>query len=163
VKEGFGYMPNKNRVRVRISNTSEDILHFSLQGLLASGYTLALNTTLGTLSLLKIEDHLPHVVREQQFSANEMAVLLPLLEAYPYHCPHEVLYASLTYHNVTDERVSQCRNLLHDADAAGILSDQMKPVRNILSRTRLKLEELGIGIASIMDTGYILMEPKKQR
>ena len=38
--------------------TTEEVLHFSLQGLLPPGHTLALNPTLGTLShLMCKQDH----------------------------------------------------------------------------------------------------------
>jgi hypothetical protein len=33
----------------------------------------------------------------------------------------------------------------------------MRPVRNVLSRTRLKVRSFGIEISSILETGYVLM------
>ncbi len=66
---------------------NEEILHFSLQGLLPVGHSLALNTTLGTLSHLVCKQDRPHMLMEQQFTTSEICVLMPLLEAYPYYCP----------------------------------------------------------------------------
>ena len=39
----------------------------------------------------------------------------------------------------------------------------MRPVRNVLSRTRLKTRAFGIEISSILETGYILMYVSQRR
>src|ERR1700736_833679 len=59
-----------------LQDNSEEVLHFSLQGLLPSGHTLALNTTLGTLSHLTCKDDRPMMLMEQQFTTSEICVLL---------------------------------------------------------------------------------------
>src|SRR5437588_6356658 len=81
----------------RMRFSGEDILHFSLQGVLPSGHLLAVNPLLGTLSYIVNEDHHPRLVMQQQFTAGEMSVLMPLLEAYPYYCPYETLLAGFQY------------------------------------------------------------------
>jgi len=147
-----------------LQESNEEILHFSLQGLLPVGHSLALNTTIGTLSHLVCKQDRPHMLTEQQFTTSEICVLMPLLESYPYYCPYEVLVASFNTGRVTDTAVERCRERLQEAQEAGIWDQEMRPVRNVLSRTRLKTRAFGIEISSILETGYILMYmPNKQR
>lgn len=148
------------KVKPPISHLREDneeVLHFSLQGLLPTGHTLALNTSLGTLSLLVCKQDRPHMLSEQQFTTSEICVLMPLLESYPYYCPYEVLLASFNSGRITESTVERCRQRLQDAQEAGVWDQEMRPVRNVLSRTRLKTRTFGIEISSILETGYILM------
>jgi len=46
---------------------------------------------------------------------------------------------------------------LHEAQVEGIWDQEMRPVRNVLSRARLKMRAFRIEISSILETGYILM------
>ena len=105
VKTPISYMQENN----------EEVLHFSLQGLLPAGHTLALNTTLGTLSHLVCKQDRPHMLMEQQFTTSEICVLLPLLEAYPYDCPYEVLLASFNSGRVNETTIARCRKRLQEA------------------------------------------------
>jgi hypothetical protein len=139
-----------------VQENTEEVLHFSLQGLLPPGHTLALNAPLGTLSHLVCKQDRPHMLMEQQFTTSEICVLLPLLEAYPYYCPYEVLLASFNG-RVTEATIARFRQRLQEAQEAGIWDIEMRPVRNVLSRTRLKTRAFGIEISSILETGYILM------
>ena len=140
-----------------VQDNEEEFLHFSLQGLLPTGHSLALNTTLGTLSHLVIEQDRPHMLQEQQFTTSEISVLMPLLESYPYYCPYEVLLASFNNGRVNEVTIARSRERLLEAQEAGIWDQEMRPVRNVLSRTRLKTRVFGIEISSILETGYILM------
>ncbi|GHO46465.1 hypothetical protein [Ktedonospora formicarum] len=146
-----------------VQDIDEEVMHFSLQGLLAPGHTLALNTTLGTLSHLTSKHDLPYMLMEQQFTTSEICVLLPLLESYPYYCPYEVLLASFTSGRVTETTIERCRLRLQEAQEAGVWDQEMRPVRNVLSRTRIKTRPFGIEISSILETGYILMFAAKRR
>lgn len=136
---------------------NEDILHFSLQGLLPTGYTLALNPILGTLCQIVVNQDRPQMTMEQQFSNSEVSVLLPLLESYPYYCPYDQLLASFTYGKVTETTVERCRQHLQEAMEEGVWDSEMRPMRNVLSRTRLKARAFGMEISSIVETGYILL------
>ena len=123
----------------------------------------ALNTTLGTLSHLAfVQDH-PRMLAEQQFTTSEICVLMPLLEAHPYYCPYEVLLASFNNGRITETAVARCRERLEEAAEAGVWDQEMRPVRNVLSRTRLKTRTFGIEISSILETGYILMYIAQKR
>lgn len=141
----------------------EEILHFSLSPILPLGNKLALNLTLGTLSHMSIRDKEPFLVMEQQFTVSELCVLLPLLDAHPYYCPYEVLLASFNNGHVAEEQVEKCRERLQEALEEGVWDNEMRPVRNVLSRTRLKTRMFGIEISSILETGYILMYVAQRR
>jgi hypothetical protein len=153
----------KAAVNHRMRLSVEDILHFSL-GILPEGHTLAVNPTLGTLSYIINDGDYPRLVMQQQFTSGEMSVLLPLLEAFPYYCPYETLLANFQYGHVTEATVERCREQLQEAQEEGIWDQEMRPMRNVLSRTRLKLRSFGIEISTIVETGYILMYmPERKR
>src|SRR5436305_8442654 len=140
-----------------LKQSPEDIVHFTLKGLLPPGHMLALNTALGTLSLISHSIEGAKLLAEQQFTNSEICVLKPLLESYPHFCPYEVLLASFNSGLVTEQAIDRCRERLQEAQEAGVWDQEMRPVRNVLSRTRLKTRAFGIEISSILETGYILM------
>lgn len=146
-----------NTSNYRFKQDNDKIFHFSLQDSLPAGHLLALNVSLGTLSYIISESDAPRLVMQQQFTNNEMSVLLPLLELFPYYCPYEVMFASFYNGNTAEATVLRCRRRLQEALEAGILDQEMRPVRNVLSRTRIKMRDFGIDISSILETGYILM------
>ncbi|HKV00500.1 MAG TPA: hypothetical protein VJQ26_00165 [Ktedonobacteraceae bacterium] len=142
-----------------VQPTEDDILHFSLDGLLPESHTLALNLYLGTLSLLASSPtgSYPYLLAEQQFTGSELSVIVPLLKYYPHYCPYEVLLASFNYGNISETMIERSRKRLHEAQLEGIWDQEMRPVRNVLSRARLKMRAFRIEISSILETGYILM------
>jgi hypothetical protein len=140
-----------------------EIIHFTLQNLLPAGHTLALNLALGTLSLLIYNNEGPQLVAQQQFTDSEICVLKPLLESYPHFCPYEVLLASFNSTNVTDQEIERSRKKLQTAQEERVWDQQMRPVRNVLSRTRLKLHAFRVDIFSILETGYVLMPRNRYR
>ncbi len=144
---------------VIVSEQAEKILHFSFQGAMPQGHTLALNMEFGTLShLVCDESRVPRLVQQEQFTNTEMSVLMPLLEQFPYYCPYEVLYASFYGGGKTDEtRIEEAREHLEDALEEGMWDQEMRPIRCALSRTRVKMRTFGVDISSILATGYILM------
>ncbi len=129
-----------------VRQTDEAISHLEMAGLLPEDQTLALNTRLGTLALLTSDPTHAHptLLAEQQFSTSEMSVLVPLLQSYPHYCPYEVLLASFNSGNTSEASIERFRLRLQEAQFAGVWDYEMRPVRNILSRTRFKLRELGI-------------------
>jgi len=146
-----------------LQQTTENIIHFSLQGLLPSNHILALNPALGTLSRLSYNGDAPKLIAEQQFTDSEACVLKPLLESYPHFCPYEVLLASFNSGNVTELTIARCRQRLQEAQEVGIWDQEMRPVRNVLSRTRLKMHTFDLDILSILETGYVLMPRSRYR
>ncbi len=101
------------------------------------------------LTQLSAEVH--GLVAQEVLTELEMYALLALLEAYPDYCSYEVLRAA-----ITDEAPSRARTSIHRALEQKTLNQSMKPVRNILSRCRVKLHTFGIDIRSIHAEGYLL-------
>jgi len=142
---------------VPTTQDAETIRYFTLQGALQEGQTLVLNTALGTLSLLSNGDTMPRLLIQQQFTASELSLLIPLLEQFPHYCPYEVMFASFYNGIITEDTIERCRIQLQEALEAGCWDQQLRPVRNVLSRIRFKLRGFGLDIISILETGYILM------
>jgi hypothetical protein len=145
--------------------TDDEILHFSLDDLLPEGHMLALNLSLGTLSLIanSRDNSYPYLLAEQQFTTSELCVLIPLLKSYPHYCPYEVLLASFNNGNVNETTIERSRKRLYEAQLEGIWDQEMRPVRNVLSRARLKMRAFRIEISSILETGYVLMELSERK
>lgn len=142
---------------------NETILYFPLEHALPAGHTLVLNTALGTLSYLSNGTDRPKMEVQQQFTSSELSVLHPLLELFPHYCPYEVIFASFYNGSITNETVEHCRQRLYEALEAGTWDQQLRPIRNVLSRARLKLRSFNIDISSILETGYILMVTSKPK
>lgn len=136
----------------------ESIMHFEMADLLPEHHLLALYPRFGTLALLSTQPGISHplILAEQQFSAHEMHILYPLLRLYPHYCPHEVLLASFSFGTTSEAMVERCRVRLEEARFADLWDYEMRPMRAVLSRTRLKLRVLGIEISSILEIGYLL-------
>lgn len=147
----------------KTTSTENEILHFSLQDALPPGYILALNTRIGTLSYLCSDGDRLFMRAQEYFSGTEMSLLLSLLEMFPYYCPYEVLYARF-YHGryITDEIVAQSRCHLYQVLEDGQWDQEMRPIRDALSRTRTKLRTFGLEISSILTTGYMLILRKEK-
>lgn len=133
-----------------------EILHFSLQNALPPGHILACNTKFGTLSSLCSDGDRLLMREQEQFTGTEMSLLLCLLEMFPSYCPYEVLYARFYNGHATDEVVAQSRRHLHQVIEDGLWDQEMRPIRDALSRTRIKLRSFGISITSLLATGYML-------
>jgi hypothetical protein len=149
-----------------IEHADEEITHYILDELLPAGQVLALNSPLGTLSLILPDPQTPYprMKAEQQFTMSELSLLLPLLNSHPHYCPYEVMLASFDHRLVTEATVDRCRNKLHEAQLEGVWDHVMRPVRNVLSRTRIKMHVFDLEISSILETGYCLMVlPERRR
>lgn len=143
-----------------LRQADEAIMHFELENLLPENQTLALNPKLGILTLLTSDPATPNhplLLAEQQFSSSEMSVLVPLLQAHPHYCPYEVLLASFNCGNTTETTVERFRLRLQEAHFAGVWDYELRPLRNILSRTRFKLRSFDIEITSILENAYLLI------
>jgi hypothetical protein len=139
---------------LRRYESTQQFRFFPLPKLLPEGYVLVLNThpySLSTFVLTELSAEVHGLVAQEVLTELEMYVLLALLESYPRYCPYEVLQAA-----ITDEMPSRARARVHRAIEGRTLNTEMKPVRNILSRCRAKLQVFGLGIRSIHAEGYIL-------
>jgi len=135
-------------------NTHE-ISHFSLQGILEPQHSLAIDRKTGLIALLASREGHSSLEASVLLTSSELCILFPLLESYPYYCPYDVLLASLS-DQPTEQDITRAKERLEDAIDKGTWNSEMRPVRNVLSRTRIKIRALGITILSIIEVGYIL-------
>ena len=150
-------LPKEKNTACSIKLDNDTFRYFSLQDSFPAGHILVLNISSGTLSYLNRKDERAQVMIQQQFTFSEMSLLLPLLDSYPHYCPHEVIFAHFYNSNVTEPVVMGYHRHLQDALDAGTWDQEMRPLRNVLSRVRVKLRPFGISITSILETGYMLM------
>lgn len=135
----------------------EEILYFPFGGALPIEHIFALNVALGTLSYVANDIDCPRLEQQQQFTCSELALLRPLLESFPHHCPYEVLFASFYNGTITDEEVVyHWRQRLYMALDDGTWDQEVRGLRNVLCRMRSKLRLLGIDVDAVLETGYIL-------
>lgn len=130
------------------------ISHLSLSDLLPPGRKLALNLETRTLTLL---GEGPTLLVQQRFSGNQLRVLVPLLESYPYYCPYEVLLAYISSNVVTETSIAYCRQRLQEAISHGTWQQELRPIRRTLSSVRNKLSHFGLGISNVREMGSSLI------
>jgi hypothetical protein len=133
----------------------ESIIHLPLAQVLPDGVVLALHRKLGFVALLTCHEQHPQVKAAQFFPPSEMLVLLPVMLSYPHFCHYETLFAGFSG-GTTEADVEKARRLPSCAKERGKWDMMMRPVRNMLSRARLKLHPLGITVLSLFETGYVL-------
>jgi hypothetical protein len=151
-------LPKEKNTACSIKQDNSNIRYFSLQDTLPTGHILVLNTSSGSLSYLCRRDgERAQLMMQQQFTFSEMSLLFPLLESYPHYCPHEVIFAHFYNSNVTESIVMRYHQRLQDALDTGTWDQEMRPLRNVLSRVRLKVRPFGLSITSILETGYMLL------
>jgi hypothetical protein len=121
---------------------------YTLRNLLPDEDTLQLNIERGVLSQI----HAGKIVEQQIFSPGETWIVKSLFENYPDYCPYEDIL-----HEMTGKSVDECREAMYrSSDENGTIDPVMRPVRNIMGRSREKLHPFGIQITSIVNLGYVL-------
>ena len=136
------------------------ISHLSLSDLLPPDRRLVLNLGTRTLSLLTDG---PALMMEQQFSGNEMRMLVPLLESYPYYCPYEVLLAHISSNVVTEASIAHCRQRLQEALSRGLWQQELRSIRRAVSSLRSKLDHFDLGISNVRERGCSLISLASHR
>jgi len=142
------------RAIMNVPSTESHIQHL-LRGFVPSGHVLAYNPTSRTLSYLAVEHDHPLIVQEAELTLLEERVLLPVLEAAPSYCIDERILASYTYGETGEEALAHATRSLQEAKSDGLWDYKMRPIRNAMSRARLKVSAMGIAIPSILATGYM--------
>jgi hypothetical protein len=138
-------------IQIKQLNEGETrISHLSPQGLLPAGQTLVINFETRTISLLSDG---PTLIVEQQLSANEMHLLVPILDYFPHYCPYEVFLSYLSTKVVTEASIERFRQRLREAQACGRWQQELRPVRRALSSLRNKLYRLDLGISNVRERG----------
>jgi hypothetical protein len=132
---------------------SEPIVSLSVPDVLPG--VLLFHRSLGVLVHLTCEQDTPCLLWAQRFTENEQAVLLPLFAWHPDYCPLEVMLASFSG-STSDKAIEQARKQLYAAMEAGEVELLLRPMRNVLSRVRIKLREAGLEIATLVSLGYLL-------
>ncbi|MDQ2888573.1 MAG: hypothetical protein M3Y39_21135 [Chloroflexota bacterium] len=134
-------------------NTEINVVHLRIEGLLAPEQKLALNLRTRTLSLL---GEGPKQIMEQQFSANEMRILVPMLHSFPHYCPYAVLLAYIASNDPTPSSIAHCHQRLQDALANGSWPQEVRPIRRALSSLRNKLHHFNLEVSTIRERGCSL-------
>lgn len=128
-------------------DNQEALLHLTLEGLLPANQELVLNLAERSVTLLShASDGKPAIVEQKRFSPNGMRVLVPLLQAYPKYCRHEVLFASL-FSLPLDVAYEQMREM----HALTIRS-----VRRAVASLPARLRAFGWQVSSIRGSGYLI-------
>ncbi len=137
------------------TNESPGIVHLPLENILPPGTIMAIHRELGYAALLVCDERRPQMKSAAFFPPSEMMVLFPLLAWYPEYCPNEALVASFSG-GTGEPDIERARIYLLRAKERGEWDAVMRPMRNALSRVRIKLNRLGIDVRSIFETGYLL-------
>ncbi len=94
------------------------------------------------------------VIELQRFTQLELAVAIPFLENYPEYCPHEIVLSAMTGKSIERCRARISASLEGDISA---LDAVMRPVRNLLGRTRMKLRPFEVNVKALPNMGYLLV------
>lgn len=145
--------PTKKYPPIRVIDTSKGPL-------VPEGHFLWHNPELGTISLLTTFDNAPCLIAEQQFPAAEECIVDCLFRNYPHYAPYERMLAHFNFGTTaTEAQVLQMRRELAEAHEVGGMAwdELMRPTRNVTSRARPKLLQLGIMVVALDAIGYVLM------
>ncbi len=135
-----------------------EIHYLDLVGLLPEAHRLALQPDLGLVACLYADaEGVPCLQHVQWFTPIEMALVLAIVEQYPHYCPYEVRLSHFTSTRVSERVIERMRQQAYEARESGEWDALMRPMRNVLSRIRLKLRPFGIEIVSLVEVGYALV------
>ncbi len=145
----------------------EPIQYYVLEGLFPATHVFALNLALGTFLHLYWEEPLPYplVLGEQQLTERERDLLRPLLAQYPQFAPYEIIHASFHegYDRLSEPLITQAQARLDLLREEKLWDADMRPIRNVMARLRLKVREVGLDTVNMLETGYMLIKNPKWR
>ena len=129
----------------------------AVQRMLPDDQIIIANATLRILSLIRRMSQPSHrasspLLAQELFTAIEWRVLLVFLHAYPHAISHEAVYAAL--HDLSPERSRQQLEVARDL---GYFREELRSVRNVISRLRQKVAPFALGIVFEQDQGYRLL------
>jgi len=120
--------------------------------LLEQQVVLVLDRELRVLALLTWTEQEVLVREQQQFTDQEFALLAVLLVQHPEYTPLADML-----HVYSGQQIERCLQQINRALDEGDIDAVMRPVRNVLSRVRIKLHAFAIDVRSIVGTGYMLV------
>ena len=145
----------------------ESIQYYVLEGLFPPTHSFVLNLALGTFLHLYWEEQLPYplVLGEQQLTERERDLLRPRLSHYPQFAPYEVIHASFHegYDRLSEQLITQAQARLDLLREEKLWDADMRPIRNVMARLRLKVREVGLDTVNMLETGYMLIKNPKWR
>jgi hypothetical protein len=151
----------------RSPGEQESIQYYVLEGLFPPTHSFVLNLALLTFLHLYWEEQLPYplVLGEQQLTERECDLLRPLLAQYPQFAPYELIHASFHegYERLSEQLIAQAGARLDLLRKEKLWDAEMRPLRNVMARLRLKVRELGLDIVNMLETGYMLIKNPKWR
>jgi hypothetical protein len=157
----------QSREQSSSAEEQEPIQYYVLEGLFPATHVFALNLALGTFLHLYWEEQLPYplVLGEQQLTERERDLLRPLLAHYPQFAPYEVIHASFHegYDRLSEQRITEAQQSLDLLREEKLWDADMRPIRNVMARLRLKVREVGLDTVNMLETGYILIKNPKWR
>lgn len=129
----------------------------AMQRMLPDDRIIIANAALRILSLIRRIPQPPHqaispLLAQELFTAIEWRVLLVFLHAYPHAIPHEAVYAALY-----DLSPEHSRRQLDTARDRGYFREELRSVRNVISRVRQKVAPFALGIVFEQEQGYRLL------
>lgn len=127
---------------------------YTLQGILPEGDTLILDSEQSVISRLRAGS----ILELQLLSPSEFYVTESLITNYPDYCP----YAHVL-HAMTGKSLKACTDRVNWGLEEGTVDVVMRPVRNLLGRTRSKLRPFGIEVKSLVGMGYMLVPLRGKR
>jgi hypothetical protein len=147
-----------------LQNTpEEEIEHVRLGDLFPPGHVFALHLPLRTLTHLhQVPDvPYPHLLAQVQFTDREFDLVRPLYQHYPQFVPYEVMLTSFNrgFGQVNERSITKTRQRLEAArQEEGLWDVELRAMRNVMTRTRAKLHEVGLEVVTMLATGYLLMK-----
>ena len=158
-------MPKLIPIPLPIVATEEDIEHFTLGDMFPAGHVFALHHGLRTLTHLCLEPDAPYprLLAQTQFSERELDLVRPLYQHYPQFVPYEVMWVCFNrgFANLNERTLARARQQLETAREEGLWEAEMKHIRNIITRDRARLREVGLEVANLLATGYLLTRHPK--
>jgi hypothetical protein len=140
----------------------DEVVHYTLPGILPGKEVLVLNMSMKTLVQLGVTEQdavcLPSLLREIRVTDYEVLILRALLDAYPLYAPYAVLYAIARRGNASERALTWARNTLEEAGEAGTWDRTVRPLRDLLSRLRPRLRTFHLDVHNVLEQGYVLMD-----
>lgn len=149
------------------AEAQESIQYYMLEGLFPPTHSFVLNPALFTFLHLYWEEPLPYplILGEQQLTERECDLLQPLLAHYPQFAPYEIIHASYFegFDRLSEQLITQAQARLDLLREEKLWDAEMRPIRNVMARLRLKMREVGLDTVNMLETGYMLIRNPKWR